>query len=79
MFGSYSDMPAQLMQSLLVTSLQPDKNQEEGNNISDICGIQIRILGKGNVKAIKLMCFELSQMFMLHGQRISQKGKCSLS
>lgn len=49
MFGSYSDMPAQLMQSLLVTSLQPDKNQEEGNNISDICGIQIRILGKGNV------------------------------
>lgn len=51
MFGSYSDMPAQLMQSLLVTSLQPDKNLERGEITSVMyVGYKSGFLEKGMYK-----------------------------
>lgn len=34
-FASCSGMPAQLLQSIPVTSLQPDKNQEGENSIRE--------------------------------------------
>lgn len=66
MFGPCSEMPAELMQSLPVASLQPDINQDGGGSLSDICGIQIRIFGKGHVENIKLICFQLCQMSKLY-------------
>lgn len=47
MFGSCSEMPAQLMQSLLVTPLQPDKNQEAGKISVIYVGYKSGFLEKG--------------------------------